>query len=69
VTAEVIPERDWTDTYKALGFSDRAAVSYANMTRAVCEDEFPPLNETLHAKVSLEEYIRKLVNAESAAPR
>jgi uncharacterized protein YbjT (DUF2867 family) len=61
VKAEVIPERDWTDTFKALGFSDQAAVSYANMTRTLFEDDFPSVNETLHGKVSLNEYIQDLV--------
>jgi uncharacterized protein YbjT (DUF2867 family) len=62
VKAEVIPERNWIDTFKAFGFSDQAATSYANMTRTVCEDEFPPIEETLHGKISLDDYIRTLVN-------
>jgi uncharacterized protein YbjT (DUF2867 family) len=62
VKAEVIPERNWIDAFKTFGFSDQAATSYANMTRTVCEDEFPPTEETLHGKISLDDYIKNLVN-------
>jgi uncharacterized protein YbjT (DUF2867 family) len=59
VRAETIPERDWVDTFKSFGFSERAAISYANMTRAVCEDDFPSFSGALHGKTSLEQYIRE----------
>lgn len=58
VKVQTIPERDWVDAFKGLGFSDRAAISYANMTRAVCEEEFPPASNTVHGKTSLTEYVR-----------
>lgn len=62
VKAETIPERDWIDTYKSLGFSERAAISYANMTRTVCEDDFPAVGGTVHGTTSLTEYIRTQLN-------
>jgi len=58
VKAETIPERDWIETFKSFGFSERAAMSYANMTRAVCEDDFPSISSTVHGKTSLEQYLR-----------
>jgi uncharacterized protein YbjT (DUF2867 family) len=61
VKAKVVPERDWMMTFKMLGFSERAATSYANMTRTVCENDFPPSSATLHGQISLDEYIRELV--------
>ena len=61
VRLEVIPEKDWIAVFQSLGFSDRAAVSYANMTRTVCEDNFVPESTTLHGAISLEQYIRELV--------
>jgi uncharacterized protein YbjT (DUF2867 family) len=68
VTVEVIPESDWEGTFKALGFSDQAAMSYSNMTRTLFESDFPPADKTLHGKVSLNDYISDLVDKE-AAPR
>ena len=63
IKVEAIPESAWIPAYKSLGFSERAATSYANMTRTVCEEDFPPVGSTLHGKVSLDEYIRELVTA------
>lgn len=62
VKAETIPERDWIGAFKKLGFSERAAISYANMTRTVCEEDAPPANSTVHGTTSLEEYVRELVS-------
>jgi uncharacterized protein YbjT (DUF2867 family) len=62
VKAQTIPEREWIAAFKRLGFSDRAATSYANMTRTVYENDFPPLSQTSHARTSLDEYIRALVS-------
>ena len=59
IETETIPERDWIDAFKSFGFSERAATSYANMTRAVCEEEFPPANNAIHGTTSLAEYIRR----------
>lgn len=63
VRAETIPEREWIDAFKSLGFSERAAMSYANMTRTVCEDEFPSSSQTVHGKTSLDRYIEDQVRA------
>jgi uncharacterized protein YbjT (DUF2867 family) len=60
VRAETIPERDWIDTYRKLGFSERAAISYANMTRTLYEKNFPPESSTVHGKTSLREFIRQM---------
>lgn len=65
VKAETIPERDWVDTFKSFGFSERAAISYANMTRTVFEEP-PPRDETVHGTTSLEDYVRSHVRAAAA---
>jgi uncharacterized protein YbjT (DUF2867 family) len=62
VKVQIVPERDWVSTFKTLGFSDKAATSYANMTRTVLEKDFPAASDTQHGKTSLDEYIRALVN-------
>lgn len=57
VRAKSIPERDWVESFKKLGFSDEGARSYANMTRTVCEDDFPPARGTRQGNITLAEYI------------
>lgn len=65
VEAVQIPENEWLTTFQAVGFSRRAAQSYANMTRTLCEGDFPAVDETLHGKTSLHEYVEELVRARS----
>jgi uncharacterized protein YbjT (DUF2867 family) len=69
VRALPIPGREWIQTFKALGFSERAAQSYANMTRTVHDGDFPPASSTLHGKISLEEYVRELVSHAASRQR
>jgi uncharacterized protein YbjT (DUF2867 family) len=60
VKAQAVPEQHWIATFKSLGFSDEAATSYANMTRTVCESDFPPTRSTLHGMTFLRDYITQL---------
>jgi uncharacterized protein YbjT (DUF2867 family) len=69
VKVQVIPEVKWEETFKALGFSERAAQSYANMTRTVTNEEFPHASDTSHGKISLDEYIRELVTRSNRKAR
>ncbi len=62
VQVKTIPQDQWMNAFKQLGFSQRAAISYANMTRTVYEKDFPPASGTVHGKVSLEEYVRSLIH-------
>ncbi len=63
IRVETIPESGWIAAFKSLGFSERAATSYANMTRTVCEENFPPVGSTVHGAVSLDEHVREMVTA------
>jgi uncharacterized protein YbjT (DUF2867 family) len=59
VKVQTIPERDWVDTFKSFGFSEPAAVSYANMTRTLFEKDSPLAGETVRGKTTLEDYFRR----------
>jgi uncharacterized protein YbjT (DUF2867 family) len=61
VMLSVTPRDQWVDAYKALGFSDVAARSYANMTAASLDGGFPAPAETEHGPTTLQRYIRDLV--------
>jgi uncharacterized protein YbjT (DUF2867 family) len=69
VEPKVIPEHGWQDAFKKLGFSDRAAISYANMTRTVVDNDFPPVKATLHGTTSLDEYIKEQVAKDAITRR
>jgi hypothetical protein len=60
VDVAVTPQAQWVPAFKALGFSDAAAKSYAEMTRITLEDKYEPEKPEPGA-VSLGEYITALV--------
>ena len=61
VEAVRIPESQWEDSMKKIGFSDAAAKSMANMTRLTIEqkNEFP--KNPVRGIITLEQYIKDLV--------
>jgi uncharacterized protein YbjT (DUF2867 family) len=64
VTVKVIPQEDWVAAFKSAGFSDKAAVSYANMTKITVQHlEIP--KDFVKGKTSLQEYINNLVTENS----
>jgi uncharacterized protein YbjT (DUF2867 family) len=64
VELEVIPRERWEATFKALGFSDPAASSYARMTAALVDSTYQP-DGLVRGSVTLREYISKLVKGAS----
>jgi uncharacterized protein YbjT (DUF2867 family) len=62
VELEVIPRERWEETFKAQGFSDAAASSYARMTAALVDGTYLP-DPLVRGSVTLREYISKLVKA------
>ncbi len=57
-------DRDrWVEGYKALGFSDRAAESYARMTAVSLDGGYEQPEAPICGRVTLQDYIRQLVEA------
>lgn len=64
VEAVQTPQAQWAPAFKALGFSDAAARSYAEMTRLTLEDKFEP-EKPERGAISLRDYITALVRKSS----
>ena len=62
VEVRSLPPSDWVGAFQSLGFSNAAAKSYAAMTEATVNGEFPALDETEHGATSLRSYIEDLVS-------
>lgn len=60
VEAVQTPQAQWVPAFKALGFSDAAARSYAEMTRLTLEDKFEP-EKPGRGAIPLRDYITALV--------
>jgi uncharacterized protein YbjT (DUF2867 family) len=63
VKAVSTPRDRWVESFRALGFSESAADSYARMTAATLDDGFPPSSNARHGDITLQAYIRELVSA------
>ena len=63
VKAEEIPPSAWIDAMKTIGFSDRAAASFAGMTRAALAATYPDVSEVTRGSTSLTRYVADLVAA------
>ncbi len=61
VDAIETPRGRWISAFKAQGFSDAAADSYAGMTAAALDFEAPPLSAVERGKTALEDYVAHLV--------
>ena len=61
-----LPPGDWIGAYQKLGFSEASATSYAGMTKATIDGEFPRLAQTERGATSLQSYIEDLVRRSSA---
>ena len=62
VTVKTVPKDELEGAFKGLGFSDRGAESYANMTRTLYKNDFPSESKTVHGSTSLDSYIEMLVS-------
>ncbi|WP_313015565.1 NAD(P)H-binding protein [Brevundimonas sp.] len=61
VEVRTLPPGKWVEAYRKLGFSQPAAKSYAAMTKATLDGEFPALEETERGATSLQTYIEGLM--------
>lgn len=52
---------DWEETFKAFGFSDKAAGSYACMTAAVIDEGSEAPDDPVHGRTELRDYILGLL--------
>lgn len=64
VDVEVIPQEQWAEVFKGLGFSDQAAASYARMTKVTVEEAFDTPHDPMRGSVSLQDYVTDLVHGE-----
>ncbi|WP_368563758.1 NmrA family NAD(P)-binding protein [Pseudoxanthomonas sp. UTMC 1351] len=62
VEVEVTPRDNWKEAYRALGFSEAAAESYARMTAVSVDSGFDMPDDALRGSITLEAYIRDLVD-------
>lgn len=67
VEAVVTPQDQWTQAFKAMGFSDRAAESYAGMTAITLKRGYSPPDAPERGDTSLEHYVRGLVRNDQSA--
>ena len=63
MTVQVTPRDRWVEAYRALGFSDAAADSYARMTTVSVDDGFDTPAAPEHGETTLAAYINTLVGA------
>ena len=61
VEVEITPRENWKQAFRALGFSDAAADSYARMTAASVDSGFDMPDDALRGSTTLETYIGGLV--------
>jgi uncharacterized protein YbjT (DUF2867 family) len=66
ITVKTIHEEDWINTMRSLGFSEKAAISFAGMTKLAQQEDLEKPASPVKGNTSLEEYIGKLVKQKSA---
>jgi uncharacterized protein YbjT (DUF2867 family) len=62
----VTPRGQWIQAFKAMGFSDEAAHSYANMTSITLDGRPPPPDAPVRGDTSLQEYVMELARRKAA---
>jgi uncharacterized protein YbjT (DUF2867 family) len=62
-----IPPKDWRATFEGMGFSPRAAASYAGMTKAAIDADAPDRADVVQGETSLGRYIDGVVVGRPAA--
>ena len=60
----VTPREKWVEAFRAQGFSQAAAQSYARMTAVSVESGFEAPTSAERGQITLEAYIRDLVGGE-----
>jgi uncharacterized protein YbjT (DUF2867 family) len=61
VEAAVTPREQWIQAFRALGFSEQAAESYARMTAVTVDRQYSPPDAPVRGSTSLQSYIAALV--------
>lgn len=61
VALEVVPRDQWETTFRALGFSEPAAISYARMTGTLVDGTYEQPENPVRGSITLAEYISTLV--------
>lgn len=61
VQAQETPRANWPQALKQMGFSDKAAESFANMTAATLEAKQPLVENPERGHTTLQQYIQELV--------
>jgi uncharacterized protein YbjT (DUF2867 family) len=61
VTILEIQEQKWNETFKSAGFSDEAAASYQQMTKATISENFRGLSNSFFGDTTIRRYIHSLV--------
>lgn len=62
------PRAEWKEAFMKLGFSERAAESFARMTALSVDQGFDLGKETIHGAITLESYIQNLVERSDGVP-
>jgi uncharacterized protein YbjT (DUF2867 family) len=66
VEAVEIPRARWMEAFESIGFSEKAAVSFANMTDVtITSPEFPDPDIPVRGEISLQSHVAKLVEQSS----
>lgn len=63
VQTRVIPESDWENSYRDLGFSAAAAESYSRMTKVSVDGGFTMPDDPIRGTLTLQEYVDALVDS------
>jgi uncharacterized protein YbjT (DUF2867 family) len=61
----VTPREAWKQTFESMGFSERAADSYARMTAVTIDHPYEMAEEPERGRISLEAYVAELVARQS----
>jgi uncharacterized protein YbjT (DUF2867 family) len=61
VAVAVVPREQWVQTFRTVGFSERAADSYARMTATVVDERLAAPETPMRGSTSLQSYVMDLV--------
>lgn len=67
VEAVVMPRESWESSFQSIGFSEEAAASYAGMTEATLDGDFPAPEEVERGETTLQSYINELASRSDTA--
>jgi uncharacterized protein YbjT (DUF2867 family) len=66
VNTKVIPREQWPEAFKAMGFSEAAASSYAAMTALTLDKKYLLPDRPVRGDTTLQNYVRELVRKDAA---